>query len=168
MDKKDISLPKIVKYKIEPDKWLHQCMKHSQYDNSYIMLILSNYLKLWIDSEAKLERFVDDETFFNNFKDFIFKEYVKPLKNYLFDYDEDELYEHYNMTYSDEVVDIFIYFKQYTKSLNSQLFHDKKDTSFPLLQFVYSVCDYESPYNDDRDEHLSDEEIPEIVLHENL
>ena len=166
MNLETISLPQIVKYKIDNDKWLHQCMKHSLYDNSYIMLILSNYLKLWIDSETKLDRFIDDETFFDNFKDFIFKEYVKPLNNYLFDYDEDELYEHYNMTYSDEIVDIFIYFKQYTKSLNSQLFHTKEDTSFPLLQFVYSVCDYESPYNDDGiDENLSEEEI---VMNENL
>ncbi len=164
----NIDIPKIVKYKIDPDKWLHQSMKHSQYDNAYIILILSNYLKLWIDSETKIERFIDDDTFFNKFKDFVFKEYVKPLQTYLYDYDEGELYEHYNMTYSDEIVDIFIYFKQYTKSFNSQLFHDNKDTSFPLLQFVYSVCDYESPYNDDGDETLTDEEIPEIVDTENL
>ena len=59
------------------------------------------------------------------------------------------------------IIDIFIYFKDYTKSLNSQLFYLKDDTSYPLLQFVYSICDYKSPYNDDNDGNLSEEEIPD-------
>ena len=47
--------------------------------------------------------------------------------------------------------DIFIYFKDYTQKFGSQLFHGKDDTSYPILQFVYNVCDYVDPYNDDGD-----------------
>ena len=52
------------------------------------------------------------------FKNFIYKEHVLPLQNYQFDYDEDDLYDHYNMTYSDEITDIFIYYKVKTMNYN--------------------------------------------------
>lgn len=153
-------MPIIVKNKISLDKWLSKSIDNTLYDNGYIMLILSNYLKLWIDSNTDLDRFIDDEKFYDEFKNFIFKEYVLPLETYIYEFDEDELYEHYNMTYSDEITDIFIYYKSFTKSLGSQLLHGK-DTSYPLLQFVYNVCDYADPYNDDNELDMND--APEIL-----
>jgi len=144
----NIEMPIIVVNKISLDKWLSKSISNTSYNNGYVMLILSNYLKLWIDSNTDLDRFIDDEKFYDEFKNFIFKEYIKPLETYIYNYDEDELYEHYNMTYSDEITDIFIYYKSFTKSLGSQLLHGKKDTSYPLLQFVYNICDYADPYND--------------------
>ena len=152
-------IPIIVSNKIPLDKWLLKSI-NSSFDNGYTMLILSNYLKLWIDSNTELDRFVDDETFYAQFKNFIYREHVLPLQNYIFDYDEDDLYDHYNMTYSDEITNIFIYYKQFTKSLGSQLFYLKDDTSYPLIQFVYSVCDYKDPYNDDSELNM---ESPEIL-----
>jgi hypothetical protein len=155
----DIEMPIIVVNKISLDKWLSKSISKSSYDNGYTMLILSNYLKLWIDSNINLDRFIDDEKFYDEFKNFIYKEHVLPLQNYQFDYEEDELYEHYNMTYSDEITDIFIYYKSFTKSLGSQLLHGKNDNSYPLLQFVYSVCDYKDPYNDDNELDIDSPEI---------
>ena len=55
------------------------------------------------------------------------------------------------MKYSDDINDIFIYFKDYTQKFGSQLFHGKDDTSYPIVQFVYDICDYVDPYNDDGD-----------------
>ena len=168
-----LEIPIIVVNKISLDKWLSKSISKSShdngytshdnentsYDNGYTMLILSNYLKLWIDSNKDLDRFIDDETFYDEFRNFIYKEYVLPLQKYIYDYEEDELYEHYNMTYSDDINDIFIYYKSFTKSLGSQLLHSKNDNSYPLLQFVYSVCDYRDPYNDNE----SDMDSPEIL-----
>ena len=149
-------MPIIVTNKISLDKWLSNTIDNTLYDNGYAMLVLSNYLKLWIDSNTELDRFIDDEKFYDEFKNFIFKEYVKPLETYIYYYDEDELYEHYNMTYSDEITDIFIYYKNFTKSLGSQLLHLRDDTSYPLLQFVYNICDYKDPYNDDNELNMKD------------
>ena len=149
-------MPIIVINKISLDKWLSKSISKSSYDNGYTMLILSNYLKLWIDSNINLDRFIDDEKFYDEFKNFIFKEYVIPLETYIYDYDEDELYEHYNMTYSDEITDIFIYYKSFTKSLGSQLLHNKNDRTYPLFQFVYNICDYKDPYNDDNELNMND------------
>ena len=167
-----LEMPIIVANKISLDKWLSKSISKSShnentsydngytsYDNGYSMLILSNYLKLWIDSNKDLDRFIDDETFYDEFRNFIYKEYVLPLQKYIYDYIEDELYEHYNMTYSDDINDIFIYYKSFTKSLGSQLLHGKNDNSYPLLQFVYNVCDYRDPYN----ENESDMDSPEIL-----
>jgi len=155
---KNMPLPIIVKNKISLDKWLSKSIKNSLYDNEYTMLILSNYLKLWIDSNTDLERFIDDKKFHDEFKNFIFKEYLLPLETYVYDYDEDDHYEHYNMTYSDEITDIFIYFKEFTKSLGSDLLHLKNDNSYPLVQFIYNICDYKDHYNDDLES-----ESPEIL-----
>ena len=167
-----LEMPIIVVNKISLDKWLSKSISKSyddgytshdnentSYDNGYSMLILSNYLKLWIDSNKDLDRFIDDETFYDEFRNFIYKEYVLPLQKYIYDYIEDELYEHYNMTYSDDINDIFIYYKSFTKSLGSQLLHGTNDNSYPLLQFIYSVCDYRDPYNDNE----LDMDSPEIL-----
>ena len=39
-------------------------MNHSLYDNQYLLLILSNYLKEWIDKNHDLTRFVDDDIYY--------------------------------------------------------------------------------------------------------
>ena len=156
-----MTLPIIVSNKISKEKWLSQNINFSSFDNKYLMMILSNYMKIWIDSNTNLDRFIDDNTFYDKFVEFIYSEYVTPLQTYPYDYLEDEYYEHYNMTYSDDINDIFIYFKDYTQKFGSQLFYGKDDTSFPLLQFVYDVCDYKDPYNDDNDENML-EDAPEI------
>lgn len=156
-----MTLPIIVVNKISKEKWLSQNINFSSFDNKYLMMILSNYMKIWIDSNTDLDRFIDDEVFYDKFVEFIYSEYVQPLQTYPYNYLEDEYYEHYNMTYSDDINDIFIYFKDYTQKFGSQLFYGKGDTSYPLLQFVYDVCDYKDPYNDDKDENML-EDAPEI------
>ena len=103
-----MTLPIIVSNKISKEKWLSQNINYSSFDNKYLMLILSNYMKIWIDSNTDLDRFIDDQTFYDKFVEFIYSEYITPLQTYLYDYLEDEYYEHYNMTYSDDINDIFI------------------------------------------------------------
>lgn len=146
-----MTLPIIVVNKISKDKWLSKNINYSSFDNKYLMLILSNYMKIWIDSNIDLDRFIDDEIYYDKFTEFIYSEYITPLQTYPYDYLEDEYYEHYNSKYSDDINDIFIYFKDYTQKFGSQLFHGKSDTSYPIVQFVYDICDYKDPYNDDGD-----------------
>ena len=45
-----------------------------KFDNKYLMLILSNYMKIWIDSNTDLDRFVDDNTYYDKFTEFIYSE----------------------------------------------------------------------------------------------
>ena len=47
-----------------------------------IIHIISNYLKEWIDKNTDLNRMIDDDNFYEQFKRFIYKEYVRPLENY--------------------------------------------------------------------------------------
>ena len=159
-------LPIIVVNKISKNKWLSKSINFTSFDNKYLMLILSNYMKIWIDSNTDLNRFIDDEKYYDKFTEFIYSEYILPLQTYPYDYIEDEYYEHYNMKYSDDINDIFIYFKDYTKQFGSQLFHGKDDTSYPIVQFVYDICDYVDPYNDDGD--LEDSPDIDDMIMENM
>ena len=121
-----MEIPIPIQNKITFEKWSRQKMKYSEHDNIYILTILSNYLKEWIDKNTDLNRIIDDDNFYEQFKRFIYKEYVRPLENYNYNIVDHEYYEHFNLKYSEEIVDIFMYYQKYTKSLNSDLFHLKK------------------------------------------
>ena len=71
-----MTLPIIVSNKISKEKWLSQNINYSSFDNKYLMMILSNYMKIWIDSNTDLDRFIDDNTFYDKFTEFIYSEYI--------------------------------------------------------------------------------------------
>ena len=162
-----MEIPIPIQNKITFEKWSRQKMKYSEHDNIYILTILSNYLKEWIDKNTDLNRIIDDDNFYEQFKRFIYKEYVRPLENYNYNIVDHEYYEHFNLKYSEEIVDIFMYYQKYTKSLNSDLFHLKNDTSYPFLEFIFSICEYKDPYNDESDmTGEKEDEIDELYEYE--
>ena len=118
-----MEIPIPIRNKITLEKWLRQKIKYSEHNNEYILIIVSNYLREWIDKNIDLNRFIDNENFYEQFKRFIYKEYIRPLENYNYNIVDHEYYEHFNLKYSEEVIDIFLYYQKYTKSLNSDLFH---------------------------------------------
>ena len=66
-----MEIPIPIKNKISIERWLRQKMKYSEHDNKYILTILSNYLKEWIDKNTDLNRMIDDDNFHEQFKRFI-------------------------------------------------------------------------------------------------
>jgi hypothetical protein len=127
----------------------------------YENFLFTMYVRLrdWIDRNEDINRFVSNLELYLKFKFFIYSEYVKPLNKYNYDFQQDDYYEIFNMKYSDDIVNLFLYFKDYSKSLNVNLFNNRGDTSYPFLEFIYSVCDY----NDIQE----NEEIYDISENEN-
>ena len=50
-------------------------------------------------------------------------------------------YEYFNLKYSDDVVDLFLEFKEITKGYGSMLLYDKEDNSNNLLDFLHNYCE---------------------------
>ena len=124
------------------------------------------YLLKWIDTNQDLDRFLDSRSAYNNFTKFIYSKYLTPYQKYKFNFQKDFLYEHYDIKYSSDILDIFNVFKDYSRGYNSDLFFKKHDSSIDLVDFVFSICDYNEPYVDDRikKEELHVYEIDELEL----
>ena len=46
-----MEIPIPIRNKITLEKWLRQKIKYSEHNNEYILIIVSNYLKEWIDKK---------------------------------------------------------------------------------------------------------------------
>lgn len=129
--------------------WLLTKIPNSNIYYENFLYIIYVRLRDWIDSNQDINRFIDNSQLYLKFKFFIYNEYEKSLNKYNCELDEN--FEIFNMKYSDDIIDLFLYFKDYSKSLNINLFHNKKDTSYPFLEFIYSVCDYNDLSDDNED-----------------
>ena len=111
------------------------------------------------------------DTFYNNFIEFIYNEHVYPIKkmNYNFqsqllnkqnkdNYLENEefLFDYFNCKYSEDIINIFLHFKDITHNYNFNLFHNKNDTSYSLLEFIFYSCHTIDPYIDEESEIIEE------------
>jgi len=156
--------------KITLEKYLLKKISHR--NNEYetyreVFKYLGEKLLNWIDNNKDLDRFIDDETFYNQFNIFIFSEYVTPTSIYNYNFDNDLIYhyEHYSSTYNEEIIDIFLNYKEIVKSFCIFLFDNKNDNSYPLVEFIFSICDYKDPYNGNINEGDSNYELDDDLVY---
>ena len=114
----------------------------------------TNYLNCDVEiaddtnTSKDLDRFVDDETAYFQFIDFIYRKYLTPKQTYNFGFQRDDLYKHYDFHHNHSIQELFDKMKNYTRSQNSDLFHNK--THNDLVYYIYSICDYDDKMiNDD-------------------
>ena len=146
----------IQQYKTEYKKWIIK-------NNNMLMFIFTNLIK-WIDRNLDLDRFWESQQSYINFCIFIYAKYLQPINKYPYNFEKDDLYYHYETKYYDDIMDIFSNFKEVSRSQNSRLFHQKRDVHIDLLDFIYSICDYNDPYIDDE---VKEEDIHYHELIEN-
>tara|TARA_B100000029_G_C17437813_1_gene910349 strand:- start:200 stop:724 length:525 start_codon:yes stop_codon:yes gene_type:complete len=164
----------IIVTKITLNKWLNIKNKYTNIQIKDIIDLLFNYLYYHITQNKEFKLLTDMETFYNNFTEFIYNEHVYPIKkmNYNFqpqllnkqdkqdksDYLENEefLFDYFNCKYSEDIVNIFLHFKDITHNYNFDLFHNKNDTSYPLLEFIFYSCHTIDPYIDGESEILEE------------
>lgn len=142
--------------KITLNKWLNIKNKYTNIQIKDIIDLLFNYLYYYITQNKELKLLTDIETFYNHFTEFIYDQYVYPIKNrnYKFNkqntdnYLEDEqfLFDYFDCKYSENIIDIFLHFKDITYNYNFDLFHKKYDISYPLLEFIFYSCHSIDPY----------------------
>ena len=129
-------------YKIEYNKWIKE-------NNDMLKYIFMNLIE-WIDRNPDLDRFLEAKQTYQKFCEFLYKKYLQPIDKYRYDFIKDDDYSHYEVKYGNNILELFLNYKEITRSYNSRLFHKKRDFHIDLVDFVYSICDYDEPYIDDR------------------
>ena len=109
----------IIVTKITLNKWLNIKNKYTNIQIKDIINILFNYLYHYITKTKELNLLSDIDTFNNKFTEFIYNEYVYPIKKYNIlentnneDYFDSEEYllDYFGYKYSEDIVNIFFYF----------------------------------------------------------
>jgi len=104
----------------------------------------------WVESRPELECEYDEYTLFSMFSNFLYQRVHVSVSSEFEPYDE-ELYEYFSLKFSQDIVDLFMGFKELTRSYNLSLFH-KKDVSLDLQEFLFDHLLIEDPYVDSDDE----------------
>ena len=91
------------------------------------------------------------------FIDFLYREYY--LKSTIADppYDE-ELYEYFTMKYTEDIVELFIEFRNISRHYNLSLFNSKHDAG-SLQDFLFSHLLLQDPYIDSDEEAFETDNI---------
>jgi len=84
--------------------------------------------------------------------------YVKQTKDVFIPYDE-ELYEYFSLKFSQDIIHIFLRFKEITQRYNVDIFHSKQDISLDLEDFLFDHLLVEDPYYDELDSENNIENI---------
>jgi hypothetical protein len=147
--------------KITLNKWLNTKNKYTNTKIIDLIHILSEYLYNYIKDNNELELQTDKNTFYKYFLNFIYQEYVYPIKKIEYicidkifneEYLDSELFllEYFEYKFSEEIIDLYLHFKYLTNNYNFNLFNHKNDTSYPLLLFIFYNSDIKDPYIDEK------------------
>ena len=88
--------------------------------------------------------------------------YLKNQSN--FD-DSDDMYEYFSLKFSEDIVDLFLEFKEISKRNNLSLFHQRNDCSLYIQDFLFTILSVEDPYYD-TDESTDEENNLDIHIDE--
>jgi len=140
----------IVKIPIQKDRWLEKKIKYENNLTIYNNLENLAYVTYdWMYSNEELNILIDYESFMEKFISMIYNCYVlnNPIE-YEKLYDDEELYEYFDLKYSNDINDLLLYFQKISKSLCLDLFLKSTDNYMDLFEFIYDnveiMDDYES------------------------
>ena len=121
-------------------------------DNNIDMI---NYLieKLIIFIEKYKDDFeliTDEETFLDNFVEFLFNNYILNKDSDKVEYDNN--FEYFETMYSSDIIDLFSEFKNISYGFTNDIFNNKRNNeSYSLLEFIYNNIELLEDYNEDND-----------------
>ena len=139
------------------DKWISTRI---QYDDSYyIKDVLNEFVKdifLFVNSNTELELDYEEQTFKDKFYQFIYQTYLNRTLDDFKPYDED-MYEYFTLKFSEDIINLFLGFKETTQRYNLDIFHQKGATSIDLEDFLFNHLLVEDPYYDTEEEEEEEE-----------
>ena len=134
------------------DQWISTRIHYD--DSYYIKDVLNECVKdiiYLVNSNTELEFDYEEESFKDKFYQFIYVTYVCECKDDFDDftpYDE-EMYEYFTLKFSEDIINLFLGFKETTRRYNLDLFHKQNDMSLYLEDFLFNTLLVEDPYYDD-------------------
>jgi hypothetical protein len=138
--------------------WL---VTHIPYDKDYYIKDVLNELldeiNYFVESTPELECDYEESTFKFKFYQFAYRSHINKKEEFV-PYDE-ELYEYFSLKFSQDIINIFLRFKEITKRYNVDIFHGKRDISLDLEDFLFDHLLVEDPYYDELDPENNIENI---------
>ena len=138
--------------------WL---VTHIPYDKDYYIKDVLNELldeiNYFVESTHELECDYEESTFKFKFYQFAYRSHINKKEEFV-PYDE-ELYEYFSLKFSQDIINIFLRFKEITKRYNVDIFHGKRDISLDLEDFLFDHLLVEDPYYDELDPENNIENI---------
>tara|TARA_Y100000389_G_scaffold81069_1_gene77684 strand:+ start:183 stop:647 length:465 start_codon:yes stop_codon:yes gene_type:complete len=132
----------------------HWLIRPISYDKGYyikdVLHELLDEITYFVESTPELECEFEESTFKSKFYVFVYQRYLNQEKPYFEPYDE-ELYEYFSLKFSQDIINIFLRFKEITKRYNLDIFHGKHDISLDLEDFLFDHLLVEDPYYDELD-----------------
>jgi len=151
---------KCIQNKCNQNKFLQTRIRYeSDYTIKDVLNELCKDIFFWIDGTPEVEHDYDKDTFLDKFYKFIYYTYNKRKKE-VFEHNDketfkpydEELYEYFSLKFSQDIIDLFMRFRETTRCYNLSLFHQYNDNSLDLEQFLFNHILVEDPYNDETDE----------------
>lgn len=134
---------------MDSNQWISQPIQYEE--NYYIKDVLNELFKYIVNFVTKYDELKFDyeiNTFKEKFYSFIYHIYY--LKNNIdFEPYDEELYQYFSSKYSEDILNIFISYKELCKSYNINLFDKYGDTSLYLNDFLFDNLLIEDPYLSD-------------------
>ena len=129
--------------------WLEKKINYNNKCNYHVIKECILYIYEWIQMHDEIFYDTDFNIFFPNMIIFLVNEYIYH-KKYIFKMNKDtyDIYNYFQMKYSDDIYNLFISLKNITKSNNCDLFNGNV-TYEPLLYYLSYICDCKDPYLDD-------------------
>ena len=129
-------------------------------DNNIDMI---NYLieKLIIFIEKYEDDFkliTDEETFLDNFVEFLFNNYILNKDSDKIEYDNN--FEYFETMYSSDIIDLFSEFKNISYGFTNDIFNHKNE-SYSLTEFIFTQINLTEDYNDIKESNSDDELVEE-------
>ena len=138
--------------------WL---LTHIPYDKDYyikdVLHELVDEINYFVESTPELECDYEESTFTSKFYQFAYQSFVNKKEEFV-PYDE-ELYEYFSLKFSQDIIHIFLRFKEITQRYNVDIFHSKQDISLDLEDFLFDHLLVEDPYYDELDSENNIENI---------
>ena len=137
------------------NEWLFTKIDYE--NNYYIKDVLNemiNHIINFVNRYDEIKFSYDLDTVKDKFYHYIYNIYYLNKKSN-FD-DSDDMYEYLSLKFSEDIIDLFLRFKEISKLNNLSLFHQRDDCSLYIQDFLFSISVVEDPYYDT--EESTDEE----------
>jgi len=129
-------------------------------DNNIDMInyFINELIKFIEKYEDEFKLITDEETFLDNFVDFLFNNYILNKNLDIVNYDNNS--EYFEMMYSTDIIDLFSEFKNIAYGFTNDIFNSKRNNeSYSLLEFIYNNIELLEDYNEDNDDIEEDYDV---------
>ena len=129
-------------------------------DNNIDMInYLIEKLIIFIEKyEDDFELITDEETFLDNFVEFLFNNYILNKDSDKIEYDNN--FEYFETMYSSDIIDLFSEFKNISYGFTNDIFNHKNE-SYSLTEFIFTQINLTEDYNDIKESNSDDELVEE-------